>query len=174
MDRFDTTGAGAIRRVLSVLCAARRVAVFAHEHPDGDALGSSLALAGFLRAAGHEAVAVRHGALPDSIRFLDAPGAPLVEAGGFALREGDAVCLVDCHEASRVPAPLRRYVGPAPLAVVDHHVAADYPTEAVYAVPDASSTAELVWNIAREAGWPLSHDIAEALWTGIVTDTGRF
>lgn len=174
MERFDTTGAEAIRRVLEVLLGARRVVVIAHEHPDGDALGSSLALAGYLRAAGREAVALRHGPFPESIGFLATPEAPLMRAEDFALREGDTICLVDCHEASRAPEPLRRFVGMAPLAVIDHHVASDYPTEAVYAVPDASSTAELVWNVAQIAGWPTTHDVAEALWTGIVTDTGRF
>ena len=174
MGKVDTTGPEAIGRVLDALLAARRVAVFSHERPDGDAIGSSLALAGFLREAGHPAVAVWKGPLPDSIAFLEQNAEAFVPAKSFRLEEGDLVCLVDCHEASRVAAPLRHFVGAAPLACIDHHIADAYPTEAVYAVPDASSTAELVWNVARAAGWPLTNAIAEALWTGIVTDTGRF
>ena len=170
----DTTGPEAIRRVLDALEAARRVVVFSHEHPDGDAIGSSLGLAGFLRAAGRDAIAVVHGSLPDSAAFLAREAPALVRAEDFLPADGDVICIVDCHEASRVPAPLRRFVGATPLACIDHHIADSYPTEAVYAVPDASSTAELVWNVAQAAGWPLDRDIAEALWTGIVTDTGRF
>ena len=174
MGKLDTTGPDAIGRVLDALLAARRVAVFSHEHPDGDAIGSSLALAGFLRGAGHKAVAVWDGPLPDSIAFLERGAEAFVPAKAFRLEEGDLVCLVDCHDAPRVPAPLRRFVGTGPLACIDHHIADVYPTDAVYAVPDASSTAELVWNVARTAGWALTNAIAEALWTGIVTDTGRF
>ena len=175
MDTFDTTGPEAIGRVLAMLNAARRVVVVAHEHPDGDALGSALALAAFLRGAGRDAVAVGIEPLPDSIAFLAKDAPELVPADGFASRDGDVVCLVDCNAAKRVPPPLRPLVAAAPaLVCIDHHIADEYSTEAVYAIPDASSTAELVWNIAQAAGWPLTQRIAEALWTGIVTDTGRF
>ena len=175
MDMLDTTGPEAVGRVLAALNAARRVVVIAHEHPDGDALGSALALAGFLRGAGHDAVAVGLEPLPDSIAFLAADAPELVPARGFAPEKGDLVCLVDCNAAARVPFPLRPLVSSAPaLACIDHHIAEHYPTEAVYAVSDASSTAELVWNVAQAAGWPATRRIAEALWTGIVTDTGRF
>ena len=172
----DTTGPEAIRRVLDAFRAARRVVLFAHEHPDGDALGSALALAGYLRNAGRNAIAVGIEPLPDSLAFLAATSPELlIPADAYAPRDGDLVGLLDCNAASRVPAPLRRAAESAPaLACIDHHLSDSYPTDAVYAVPDASSTAELVWNLAQTAGWPLTRPIADALWTGIATDTGRF
>lgn len=175
-DSLDTAGADAIQRVLEALLAAPRVVAVSHEHPDGDALGSALALAAFLRNAGRDAIAAGIEPLPDTLGFLaESAGGLLVSAADFRSRPGDLVCFLDCNGIHRVPAPLRpALAGISSFACIDHHLSDAYPSPAVYAIPDASSTSELVWNVAQAAGWPLTQPIADALWTGIVTDTGRF
>lgn len=162
------------RRVLDALLAARRVVVTGHVKPDGDALGSALALVGFLRDAGRDALAVGIEPLPESLLFLEGAGS-ILPADRYVPLDGDLLCLVDCAAPQRIHARLRPYCEKLPLAIIDHHwPTAPYPTEAVYAVPDYSSTSELVYDLSRIAGWPLTHPIAEALWTGIATDTNRF
>ena len=170
----DTTGPDAMRRVVDALLSAARVVVTAHVKPDGDALGSALALAGFLRGAGRDAIAMGIEPLPESLLFLEGADSVL-RANKYRWQRGDLLCLVDCASEDRIQMALRPLFGKVPMAIVDHHWPKDpYPTDAVYAVPDASSTSELVWDLAQVAGWTLTHPIAEALWTGIVTDTNRF
>lgn len=173
---FDTASSAAIRRLLEALLAAPRVVVISHEHPDGDALGSALALVAFLRNAGRDAIAAGIEPLPDSLGFLSISARDfLVPSADFEPHPGDLVCFVDCNGIHRIPESLRPSVsGASAFACIDHHLSDSYPSSAVYAIPDASSTAELVWNLAQAAGWSTTPLIADALWTGIVTDTGRF
>jgi len=61
-----------------------------------------------------------------------------------------------------------------PSVSIDHHKTNPGFGSVSYVDPAASSTAELVWRVARQADWPLDQDTATALWVGVVTDTGRF
>lgn len=163
-----------VRRVIDALMGAKRVVITGHVKPDGDALGSALALAGFLRGAGRDVLITGIEPLPDDIRYVEGSDSVL-RARRYQRQEGDLLCLVDHASADRMQMDLRDLYGAMPMAIVDHHhPKAPYPTEAVYAIPDASSTCELVWDLAQEAGWALTRPIAEALWMGIITDTNRF
>lgn len=172
----NTASSDAIHRLLEALSATSRVVAVSHEHPDGDAMGSAIALASFLRNAGRDAIAVGIEPVPVSLEFLSIPARDvLIPTAVFRPHPGDLVCFVDCNGIHRIPASLRPLVaGASAFACIDHHLSDSYPSPVVYAIPDASSTAELVWNLSQAAGWTLTPAIADALWTGIVTDTGRF
>lgn len=172
----ETGSAAAIRAVLDALLAAKRVVVTGHVKPDADALGAALALAGYLRNAGRDAIVMGIEPLPEGIQFLMEGQTPILSSRRYHRKPGDLLCLVDASSEDRMQMSLRPLFGRVPMAIVDHHwPKGGYPEgAAVYAIPDASSTCELVWNLAQTAGWPLTHPIAEALWTGIITDTNRF
>ena len=165
---------GAMRKVIEALMGAKRVVITGHVKPDGDALGSALALAGFLRGAGRDVLLTGIEPLPDDIRYVEGSDSVL-RASKYKPQDGDLLCLVDHASQDRMQMDLRPLYGTMPMAIIDHHHPKNpYPTEAVYAIPDCSSTSELVWNLAQEAGWTLTLPIAEALWMGIITDTNRF
>ena len=176
MTELEHGGPTAIRAVLDALLAAKRVVVTAHVKPDADALGAALALVGYLRNAERDAIVMGIEPLPESVQFLMDGQTPILSSKRYQRQPGDLLCLVDAASADRMQMSLRSLFGRVPMAIVDHHWPKDgYPENAaVYAVPDASSTCELVWNMAQVAGWPLTHPIAEALWAGIITDTNRF
>jgi bifunctional oligoribonuclease and PAP phosphatase NrnA len=147
--------------------------VVTHENPDGDALGSMLGAALGLREMGKDVVMHLAGEtrLPAEYAFM-----PL----GEVLREppedvGERVLLaLDCANERRLgpdPALLER----ATLVVdVDHHHDNTLFGSLNLVVPDASSTAEIVRDLLAALGAPLTPEIAEALYIGVVTDTGRF
>lgn len=161
-----------IESVISALEAAKRLVITAHVSPDGDASGSSLALALLLRARGKE---VRL-AIP-----MDDLGAPGVLETFQSFRdsapigEPDLFVCLDCATVPRIALPeLRGKAGLWRTLNIDHHETNERYGHLNYVVGGASSTGEVIYDIAQAAGWPLDRDVAEALWVAIVTDTGRF
>jgi phosphoesterase RecJ-like protein len=162
-----------LQAVVDVLRTRDRFAVVSHENPDGDALGSLLGASLGLRELGKDVVMYLAGSapLPAEYRFLDL---------GDVTRElppdiDERVLLaVDCANEWRI-AESREAVERAAFVVdVDHHHDNSRFGGVNLVVPDASSTAEVVRDILRELDVELTPPIAEALYVGLVTDTGRF
>ena len=161
-----------IEAVIARLEAAERIVITAHVSPDGDASGSSLALALMLRARGK---AVRL-AIP-----MDDLGAPGILETFQSFRdespiaEPDLFVCLDCATVPRLALPeLRDKAGVWPTLNIDHHVTNTRYGHQNYVIDDYSSTGEVIYDIAKAAGWTIDRDVAEALWVAIVTDTGRF
>jgi len=159
--------------LVTALSTAKRVVVVSHVKPDGDAFGSALGLAGFLRAAGRTAVVVGLEPVPQTYAFLRGV-ADIVPAAAYVPAEGDVMAICDCGAPDRIPAPLQKAAAALPCVCIDHHKTNSGFSGTAYIDSAASSTAELVWRVARHAGWTLDAATAEALWVGVVTDTGRF
>ena len=161
-----------ITAVIARLEAAERVIITAHINPDGDASGSSLALALLLRARGKN---VRL-AIP-----MDDLGTPGVLETFYSFRDDSPieapdlfVCL-DCATVPRLALPqLRSKAGVWPTLNIDHHATNTRYGHLNYVIDDYSSTGEVIYDIAKAADWSIDRDVAEALWVAIVTDTGRF
>ena len=158
-----------------LVAASKRILVSGHLSPDGDSLGSMIALARLLRNAGHEAYATAD---------LNALGKPGFLEGVEDLipvrklkrqRKFDLFIAVDCASFERMPPEVRPVAEKLPKICIDHHVTNDGSFADVSIVdPAASSTGELVWQVAKWNEWKLDRPIAEALWVAIVTDSGRF
>src|SRR3954451_5999008 len=159
--------------VLAALTSNDHFLVVAHENPDGDALGSMLAMCLGLREHGKDALMYLSGsaAMPAEFGFMD-----LTEV----LRElpedarARVFVAVDCANARRIGQDAS-LVDRAKLVIdVDHHHDNTRFGAANLIVADASSTAEIVRDLLWELGVGLTPEIAEALYVGLVTDTGRF
>ena len=160
--------------VLAALRRGERFVVTSHENPDGDALGSLLAAHLILQALGKGSVMVLGDELhlPAEYAFLALPDHGL-------LREPppDAnirtLLVVDCAQESRIAA--RGLIGGTRETInIDHHHDNTRYGDVNLVVADASSTAEVVADIASQLGVSLTPPVAQALYTGLVTDTGRF
>ncbi len=149
-----------------LLDGAAQVAVVAHERPDGDAVGSMLALCLSLRERGKRAHAVLVGGLPGRYAFL--PGAEGVQR---RMPEGETlVVTVDAADLDRIGFPEVRKVDIS----FDHH-----PSNTRYAAvnlvdPEAAATTALLYRLAPELGLPITPAVAANLLTGLVTDTIGF
>jgi bifunctional oligoribonuclease and PAP phosphatase NrnA len=170
MNQTQTTD---LDRVVDAIRMNDRFVVAAHENPDGDALGSMLATTLGLRATGKDAVMFLSGTAPTpgEYRFLDLDG---------LCRElpddvGDRVLLaVDCANERRIGPDNDPVERPKLVLNVDHHHDNSRFGDVNLVVDEASSTSEIVRDILRELDVALTPAIAEALYVGLVTDTGRF
>ncbi len=146
-----------------------------HPNADGDAIASVLAVAACLRRLGRPCRVV----IPDeephpAYRFL--PGFESVEGPG-AVRAGleaAAAVVVDVPSPERL-GPLKEALPPMErVANIDHHPSNTGFGSAVYVDPEASSSVELVYDVARHLGLAVDRDLATLVYTGMLYDTGRF
>ena len=152
-----------------------RIAVTAHRNPDGDAIGSMLGLARALRAAGHD-VAMHHPdphPVPDEFAFLLDPG-DVVATGPPDPSEGRMLIAVDCATEGRLWTDGDPHTGVTEVINLDHHHDNSRFGDLNLVEPEASSSAEVVVHVLEAAGLPSTRDVAEPLYVGLVTDTGRF
>lgn len=159
---------------VQALAAAESVNLACHVNPDGDALGSLLATALGLRKLGKKVYPTWGAApvqVPPSYAFL--PGVDLLVQPS-ELPDCDLFVALDCGAAHRLGSVEKLAKACDPLINVDHHPGNDQFGTLNVVVTTASSTAELVAGLLRDAGVEMDKDIATALYVGIVTDTGRF
>ena len=158
-----------------LIAGAKRILVSGHLSPDGDSLGSMLAMARLLRNAGHEAFATADLNALGKPGFLEGVGDLIPVRKLKRQKKFDLFVAVDCASFERMPPEVRPVAEKLPKLCIDHHVTNDGSFADVSIVdPTASSTGEIVWRIAKWNEWKLDPAIAEALWVAIVTDSGRF
>lgn len=164
--------------IKQVIDSHQSFAVTSHVNPDGDSIGSALALCEFLRSQGKEAVVAMSDATPLVYQWLDPDLdmlAPADEAGMERVASSDAVFIVDVNSwerLGRLGEPLRDCN--AVKAVIDHHPYRELITPHSVIQTEASSTAELIYNLIKALDGPINQRAADALYTGILTDTGSF
>ena len=164
----------AMADVLGALLAATRIVITAHELPDGDAVGSCLALRSFLKAKGKDPVVVLPVADIGAASILeDVACVTDVNDFDFSRRPDLFVCL-DCSDPSRLcDKRFAEWIGQVPTVNIDHH-GKELFGNFNYVIVDASSTGELVFNLFAAAGLQPARAAAEAIWCALVTDTRRF
>ena len=167
-------------RQLIVDC--KRVVVICHKSPDGDAIGSSLAWAEYLRQQGKEVSVVVPDAYPDFLQWL--PNTQLImrydkkaEEVKTVFEQADLVCCMDFNESSRVEElqPLLDAFQGKRL-MIDHHLNPNLDDAMVISRSQLCSTCELVFSILwqLDAYEPMTHAMAVCLYCGMMTDTGGF
>ncbi len=162
-----------LTQVAKALNDAESIGVVGHVGPDGDALGSMIALALSARLAGKTALGSfdEPFVVPQEMGYLDT--SVLVRPSEFPTNLDVAVA-VDTSVRSRVGALAGAMEKATKLAVIDHHLSDGAWGDIVAIDPTAGATTELVYELLSSLGWPINKDVATALYTGLVTDTGRF
>jgi phosphoesterase RecJ-like protein len=159
--------------VLAELRGADKLIVVTHENPDGDALGSLIAMQEILTAIGKDSVMFMDAnefPLPYEYRFF--PLAGLVSTPPDDLDERTIVFL-DCGNLDRNPAEALKRPEGRILNIDHHHDNTGFGTVNLVDA-QASCTAEIVWDLMHGLGVEPTITIAEALYVGLITDTGRF
>lgn len=160
--------------VIKVISAAKSILLTGHVRPDGDSLGSIIALAHLLKRAGLKAVAAADNKTLGGPSFL-AGTEKLVHPDDIVNRRFDLIVSTDCGSFERLPEPVQAIAAKKiPLVNIDHHCTNTLFGDINWIGLRASSTGEMIWQLARQAGWPLDRVAAEALWVALITDTGRF
>jgi phosphoesterase RecJ-like protein len=168
----DLSTRSAREQVIAHLRDDERFVLATHENPDGDALGSLLAMQGLLTALGKDSamfISPHDLPLPREYRFLSLDGLIQLPLADVAER---TVVFLDCGNIDRNSAGVLR--DGAHLLNIDHHHDNTRFGTLNYVVPDASCTAEIVWDLMHGLGVRPTPSVAEALYIGLITDTGRF
>ena len=148
-----------------------RIAVVGHARPDGDCIGSQVALARVLRARGHETVCVNSDPVPRRLRFL-VGDIPFLRTPGTPGADQVAI-FVDCSDADR-PGRLVKEQFPAPSGNIDHHLSNTAFAQHNFVESGSAATAEILAGLLLDNGLPVDAATAQGLFAGILTDTGRF
>ncbi|MBR1552901.1 MAG: bifunctional oligoribonuclease/PAP phosphatase NrnA [Schwartzia sp.] len=152
------------------LMAAKKLLVTAHVNPDGDAIGSTLGLAAFLRGKGKTVTVMIDDKLPKNLAFL--PGYDKIarpEAGQVS----DAEMLVILDTSLDRIGEVEKAAKGLPVLNIDHHVSNDGKADFLYNAHRAA-TAEIIFELIDHLGGEFSTEIAVPLYTGMATDTGFF
>ena len=168
---------------LSQLIAnSQTILITCHRSPDGDAIGSCLGWAEFLRTKGKEPVVIVPDMYPDFLKWL--PNSEKIvrydkhrEKCDMLFKIADLVFCLDFNTASRVDEMESTLLGtPATRVLFDHHLNPDVPTELTISHPEASSTSELVFRIVWQMGAfeKQTKHFAIPVYCGMMTDTGGF
>lgn len=172
MEKFYPTLSSEFARLLASL-AGKKIAVIGHARPDGDCIGSQVAMARMLAARGHDVICVNGDPVPRRLLFL-------VRGMKFYRTDdvlGDtterAAIFVDCADHARGGDRLKAKY-PAPVAVIDHHLS-NIGFAPFNLVDSASAaTCEILTGMFLDNNLPIDAQSAQALFTGILTDTGQF
>ena len=158
------------------------IVVCCHKSPDGDAMGSSLAWAAFLRMQGKAPKVITPDACPDFLQWL--PGAVDVmrydkqrEEGDALLANADLVFCLDFNSTGRVDEMQSSLdASPARKVLIDHHLSPDIDAVLEVSHPEMSSTSEMVFRLMWQLGAfdDMDTDCAAAIYCGMMTDTGGF
>jgi len=161
-----------------LLTPGRRVALTTHVNPDGDGLGSEVGLALLLQALGVDVVVANPTPTPARFGFLfrELPKLDRSATAVKALRAADVIVVLDISDLGRLgmlsPTVAERGV---PVACIDHHMSpGTLPDGPRYVDPTAAATGELVSEIALANRWPLTREVARALYVAVLMDTGGF
>lgn len=171
-----------IEELKKALATTQKVVIIPHINPDGDALGSCLGWSAYLESKGHKCTVIAPNAFP---KFYDwMPGADQIllhsenpEGVADALLEVDMMFFLDYNDLKRIGdlgAVVQNH--PAKFVMVDHHRQPTDFVDIMFSNHDKSSTSEMVFDLIDSLGDKhlITKEIAECLYTGVVTDTGSF
>jgi len=161
-------------KAIEIITNAQRVHCICHRNPDGDAIGSVLGIGLLIEKKFPDKQVILHcvDPAPEVFKFLPSVNRILQE---IDMQEGDAIVFVDSAEPKLTElheSHPHLFDGSYPSVNIDHH-----PTNTNFGsiniiVPEASSTCEIIVEMADDLGWEMDSDIATCLLTGIYTDTG--
>ena len=165
---------GSLERAAEVIERSPLIALACHVTPDGDALGSMLAMHLLCRSQGKDSVA----SWPEP--FVVAPHYTYLPALDLVTKPADfpdappVMVTFDCGSLDRLNELAEPAREAGELIVVDHHATNESYGSINLLDADAAASAVMVYRLAKRLGWPIKRDVAICLYTGIVTDTGRF
>ena len=155
--------------IIPLLKSAKKVGIFTHQNPDGDAMGSAASLKLMLICMGKQAEVYL---LPNP----DAMAYPLIAGlndSGLSMESCDLLVAVDCADSRRLGEFEDFFLSHSNTVAIDHHITHQQFAKQ-QAVADISSTCELMCVLFAQMEVSLTKEIAENLYTGMVCDTGNF
>lgn len=161
------------KNISQALKNGKKFFVAGHKNPDGDSLGSTLAVCSLLRRLGKEVYAYSHDKPGEDLFFM--PGLNAINFGVLPKeKDFDALVLLECSDKKRGGNLDSLFKTAKTVVNIDHHPTGETYGTINYIEPKASSTAEIITQIFQYMDIPPTKDEATCLYVGVATDTGRF
>ncbi|HEV7890877.1 MAG TPA: bifunctional oligoribonuclease/PAP phosphatase NrnA [Pyrinomonadaceae bacterium] len=158
-----------LHQVVGLIESKRRFAITSHIRPDGDSLGSSLGLFWLLRALDKEVEVIMRDEVPHAYAKL--PGAEMVRVTPRVDRPYDAVFVIECSDITRPGlVDLEKQL----VVNIDHHSTTALFGDINWIDSTASAVGEMIYNLCKALGVRVTREIAECVYTALITDTGSF
>ena len=166
---MTTTSEAPLQRVAAAIRERQRFVISSHARPDGDSIGSSLAMAYALRAMGrHVEVVMSDPAPPPLMQF---PGVPDIRVAAQVEGDFDAALIMECGDLGRTGVSgLDRFF----VVNIDHHPGNTGYGALQWLDPSAAALGEMIFDLVGAIGAPLTRDVATHIYLAILTDTGSF
>jgi len=162
-----------VKKAAALILEKQNPLIVGHISPDGDTLGSALALTHALLALGKNPQPVVDDDVPANLFFL--PGFDLLKVPKDIDMKPDLVVLVDCASLDRSGGGwLTPYLAGIPLLVIDHHAVGDITGDVEIIDAHSAATGELIYKILKELNTKFTSQIAICLYAAIASDTGGF
>lgn len=162
-----------IGNVAAVIEKCSNIAITFHKSPDGDSIGSALALFQGLCSIGKRACILSVEDIPEDFKFL--PCSDKVDSSCFEPDDSvDCVVVLDCGDKKRINARLNFDNRNYKIINLDHHLTNENYGDLNYVDTKAAAVSELVYELLSELGVKIDKDMAECMYTSLITDTGSF
>ncbi|MFK5923742.1 MAG: bifunctional oligoribonuclease/PAP phosphatase NrnA [Verrucomicrobiota bacterium] len=164
-----------LRQIGDALQKAETIAVLSHMRPDGDAIGSAVAVAQVLGKLGKEVTVINQDGVPAALEFL--PGVSMVQRpiDLKAPLQVDMTVILDTASEQRAGDEVwAAFADRGVLVNIDHHISNPAYGDLNYIDAKAPATGEIVFDLIEEMGWPLDEVVRNNIWAGISTDTGSY
>jgi bifunctional oligoribonuclease and PAP phosphatase NrnA len=161
-----------IAQIAGLFRSEKTFLVLTHFRPDGDAIGSQLALALLLKDLGKHVEAWNDDEVPAKFRFL--PGCGLIQKPPPEPRDFDVVIAIDASTWPRVGNAAQKIKAKKHFINIDHHVSNEKFADINWIAPDAPASGQIAYDLIKRGGFTLTQDIATCLFAAISTDTGSF
>lgn len=159
--------------ILEEIRKSDRLAITFHKSPDGDSIGSSLALFQGLKNIGKEVELISMDEVPKDFKFL--PCSSIIDGNTFDIKSNvEVVIVLDCGDKKRINAKLKFEDKSYKIINVDHHLTNEYYGDFNYVDTKAAAVAEIVYDMLKGLDVDIDRDIAKCLYTALITDTGSF
>src|SRR5437867_5232799 len=161
-----------VTQIAGLLRSEKTFLVLTHYRPDGDAVGSQLALALLLKDLGKQVEAWNEDEVPAKFRFL--PGSNLIQKPPAEPRDFDVVVAIDASTWQRVGTAAQKIKSKKHFINIDHHVSNEKFAAINWIVPEAPASGQIACDLIKRGGFKLTREIATCLFAAISTDTGSF
>lgn len=163
-----------LKKAARIIADCDRVLVLSHIRPDGDAIGSTLAVGEILRLMGKERVLANESSIPSKFDFL--PGALSIRRREDCRDKAPFSCViaVDVADRGRLGDCQELIAPEAQVINIDHHPTNDHFGTLNIVVPDAAATCEILYDWVEQLEIPWNQALASCIYTGLLTDTGGF
>lgn len=162
-----------IKEIVDLISQSKKIGITFHTSPDGDSLGSSLALMQGLRKLGKQAYITAKDKAPEVYSFL-----PYMEevnnADNSPSGDSDLIIVLDCGNFERVSSSLNKSSKHYTLINIDHHMSNDFYADLNFVDTSSAAVGEIVYRMLNLLEVQIDKDIAQCLYTSIVSDTGGF